>query len=46
MREASSVRVETQEIISPLQEHKVWATEATSNSQKLLAKLKFLMILI
>ena len=40
MREASGVRVETQEIISPLQEHKVWATEATSNSQKIAGEIE------
>ena len=40
MPEASGVRVETQEIISPLQEHKVWATEATSNSQKIAGEIE------
>ncbi len=40
MREASGVRVETQEIISPLQEHKVWATEATPNSQKIAGEIE------
>ena len=40
MREASGVRVETQEIISALQEHKVWNREATSTSQKIAGEIE------